>query len=135
MNAEPRPVAAADSVTEPWWEATRSSRLVVQRCETCGHRQHYPRALCTACASTSLTFVEAQGTGSVYSYSIVHRSPHPAFEPPYAVALVRLDEGPLLLSNITGCALEDVRCDMRVRVAWEPLADGRRLPVFEPTGE
>jgi uncharacterized OB-fold protein len=132
-----RPVAAADGVTEPWWDATRSRRLVVQRCDACGHHQHYPRALCTACSSTSLSFVEARGTGSVYSYTVVHRSPHPAFTPPYVVALVRLDEGPVLLTNITGCAPEDVRCDMRVRVAWEPpLEDGRRVPVFTPsTGE
>lgn len=132
--SEPRPVSPTDHVTEPWWDATRERRLVVQRCASCGHHQHYPRALCTECASTDLTFVPASGNGTVYSCTVVHRSPHPAFEPPYTVALVRLEEGPVLLTNVTGCAPDEVRCDMPVSVTWEDLPDGRRLPVFRPRG-
>jgi hypothetical protein len=131
MN-ETRPAAAPDSVTQPWWDATRSGRLLVQRCATCGSHQHYPRSICTTCGSTNLTHVETAGRGTVYSYTIVRRAPHPFFEPPYVVALVRLDEGPVLLTNIVGCAREDVRCDMPVVVRWDDLPDGRRLPVFAP---
>ena len=129
-----RPVAAPDATTQPWWDATRESRFVIQACAACGHRQHYPRAICTACGSTDLGFPEASGRGSVYSFTVVHRGPSPAFEPPYVVALVRLEEGPVLLTTVTGCMPGDVRCDMPVRVAWEDLADGRRLPVFVPDG-
>ena len=129
---EPKPVAAPDTVTAPWWEATAERRLTVQRCETCEHHQHYPRALCTACGSTELGFVDASGRGTVYSHTTVRRAPHEAFEPPYVVALVRLEEGPMLLTNIVGCVPADVRCDMAVRVSWEDLPDGRKLPLFEP---
>lgn len=127
---EPRPVAAPDHVTQPWWDATREERLLVQRCASCTHHQHYPRNICTACGSTDLGFVEASGRGTIYSHTTVHRAPHPAFTPPYIVALVRLEEGPVILTSIIG----DARCDSPVRVAWEALDDGRKLPVFTAEG-
>ena len=132
--SEARPISPPDSTTQAWWDATKKRTLLVQRCKTCSHMQHYPRALCTACASTDLEDFQASGLGRVYSFTVVHRAPHPAFEPPYVVALVRLDEGPVLMSNITGCPPEDVRCDMLVGVTWEDLPDGRRLPLFMPAG-
>jgi hypothetical protein len=131
--AEPaRPLPLVTPETEPWWEATRAGRLLVQRCEACGHHQHYPRALCTRCHATRLGFVEASGRGTVYSFTVIHRAPAPAFTPPYVVALVRLAEGPVLLTHVVGCPPEAVRCDQPVRLAWEDLPDGRRLPVFTP---
>lgn len=132
--SEPRPIAEPDSLTEPWWEATKQERLLLQRCTSCGNHQHYPRNLCTACSSTDLEYVPSGGRGEVYSFTVIHRSPNPAFDPPYVVALVRLNEGPVLLTNIVGIPPKDVRCDMRVRVVWEPLPDGRKLPVFTPAG-
>jgi hypothetical protein len=131
--SEPRPVPEPDETSAPWWRATREGRLTLQKCGSCGQIQHYPRSICTACGGSSLEFVPASGRGTVYSHSTVHRSPHPAFEPPYVVALVRLDEGPVLLTNIVGCDPSDVRCDQQVRVEWEPLSDGRMLPMFTPT--
>jgi uncharacterized OB-fold protein len=127
--AEARPIANEDATTKPWWDGTREEKLLVQRCNACAHHQHYPRGICTSCGGADLGFVESSGRATVYSYTVVHRAPHPAFAPPYVVALVRLEEGPLLLTNIAGT--NDVRCDMPVRVAWEPLEDGRKLPVFK----
>ena len=131
--SEARPVAPPDAVTAPWWDGTREGRLLVQRCRGCGHHQHYPRNICTACARLGPSLVETNGRGTIYSHTTVHRAPHPAFEPPYVVALVRLDEGPVLLTNIVGVDADDVRCDMPVRLVWEDLPDGRRLPMFTPT--
>lgn len=133
MN-EARPVAPADSQTQAWWDATSERRLLVQRCGSCGHHQHYPRALCTACGSTDLSYVEASGHGTVYSFSVVHRAPHPAFSSPYVVALVRLAEGPVLLTNLVGVSQDAIRCEMPVVLTWEDLPDGRRLPLFTPPG-
>lgn len=133
-GATPRPVAPPDSTTASWWDATRERRLLVQHCAACGNNQHYPRPLCAACGALGPQEIEVSGRGTVWSYTIVHRAPHPAFEPPYVVALVRLAEGPVLLTNITGCAPEDVACDMPVALAWEDLPDGRRLPLFTPQG-
>lgn len=128
--SEPRPIADPDPVTQPWWDATREGRFLVQRCAACGHRQHYPRSICTACGGTDLTYDEASGRGTITSFTTVRRAPHPAFTPPYVVALVRLEEGPVLLTNIVGVAPDDVRCDMPVRLTWEDLPDGRKLPLF-----
>lgn len=129
---EARPISAADDDSQSWWDATAAGRLTVQRCATCGHAQLYPRALCVSCHGADLALSDATGRGTVHSYTIVHRAPHPAFETPYVVALVRLDEGPVVMSNIVECASESVRCDMRVAVAWEALPDGRQLPLFKP---
>lgn len=126
-----RPLPEVMPEAAPWWEATRERRLLVQRCLDCGRHQLYPRAICAACHQTRLEFVAASGEGVVYSHSTLHRAP-PGFEAPYVVAIVRLAEGPRLLTRITGCPPEEVRCDMPVEVGWEPLPDGRHLPVFTP---
>ena len=124
----------ANSETEPWWQATRERRLLLQHCRSCGFHQHYPRYLCTRCAVTDLEFVPALGTGHVYSFTIVNRAPSTEFTAPYVVALVRLAEGPVLLTNVVDCPLDQIWCDMPVEVAWLPLRDGRNLPVFKPAG-
>lgn len=129
----PRPVAQPDAITQPWWDATREGKLMVQRCAACGRHQHYPRNICTSCGRLDPELVETAGRGTVYSHTTVHRAPHPAFTPPYVVVLVRLAEGPVLLANIVGAEPGSVRCDMPVKLMWEDLEDGRRLPVFTPT--
>lgn len=124
MNGPPE---SADSV--PWWAATRERRLLIQRCRTCGNRQHYPRARCLECRDDDLEFVESPGRGTVISFSVVYRSPDPAaFPPPYTVALVRLEEGPVLFTRLV--EIDEPRCDMAVILDWWPLEDGRNLPVF-----
>lgn len=129
-DAEQLPEVNAD--TEAWWSATRERRLVIQRCRANGHLQHYPRSVCVTCGSTDLDFVDALGTGTVYSHTAVHRAPAAGVSVPYVVALVRLAEGPVVLSNIVECPPDDVRCDMPVEVSWRALSDGRHLPVFRP---
>jgi uncharacterized OB-fold protein len=131
----PRPITDADSITEEWWQATREARLVLQTCRECNNFQHYPKAVCTNCGSTELEYAKASGRGEVYSFTVIYRAPDPAFDPPYVVGLIRLSEGPVLLSNIVGVKPEEVRCDMTVEVAWEDLPDGRKLPVFTVPAE
>lgn len=132
MTSELRP-PELDADARAWWDATRARRLLIQRCDACGHLQHYPRMLCVACGRTALSFVEAAGTGAVRSFTVVHRAPSASFSAPYIVALVRLSEGTQLLTRIVDCEQTEVRCDMPVEVRWERLDDGRHLPVFAPT--
>jgi uncharacterized OB-fold protein len=127
----PEPPTTAD--TKAWWDHTRERQLTVQSCRRCGTAQLYPRYLCTTCGSTDLELVTASGRATVYSRTVVAKSPRPeCFVAPYVVALVRLDEGPLLLTNIVGDGAIDVACDDRVTVTWDPLPDGRQLPLFCP---
>jgi uncharacterized OB-fold protein len=117
--------------TQGWWDATREQRLTVQRCGACGHAQLYPRVLCIACHGTDLWLEDAAGVGEVLSFSVVHRSPDPErYRPPYTVGLVRLAEGPVMTAVLVARDPDDWRCDMPVRVVWEPLGDGRYIPLF-----
>ncbi len=110
-----------------WFEAAGEQRLLVQRCADCDGAQHYPRALCTVCGGTNLTFVESNGSGQVVSWTTVHRSPDPdRFPVPYTLAIVELDEGVRCLSRLDAA---EPRCDARVSLAWDTI-DGRQLPTF-----
>ena len=124
-----------DEATQVWWDATREQRLLVQEC-ACGHTQHPPRTLCTACGSTErLSHRNAAGTGVVDACTVVMRAASPEHEPPYVVARVRLPEGVILISNIETDDPHSVAIGDRVQLAWRTLDDGRALPVFRPTPE
>jgi uncharacterized OB-fold protein len=123
--------AGPDEVSQPWWDATRKRRLVIQRCQDCGHWQHYPRALCTGCGGMALTFEPASGRGVVDTATTVMRTVHPELPAPYVVARVRLAEGPLLLTHLIDAGQDAAGLiGRRVAVDWAPLPDGRNLPVF-----
>lgn len=115
-----------------WWAGTERRQLLVQRCRSCGAAQHYPRALCVTCGSGDVGFEAASGRATLYSYTTVWRAPHPELKVPYVVALVRLAEGPLLLTRVEGAGEASLACDDALRLDWAPLADGRALPVFVP---
>jgi uncharacterized protein len=119
-------------VTEPFWAATRRGRLLLQWCTACARPIWYPREVCPRCLSTTLEWRESQGRGVVYACTVEHKAQTRALEAPYVVALVELDEGVRMLSNVVGCPPDQVAVGDRVGVTWEPLSDGRRLPLFEP---
>ena len=121
-------------LTVPFWEATRAKRLLVQWCVDCQTAVFYPRADCPSCFSTRLEWRESPGVGTVYSVTIEHKPQNPrmAAMAPYTVALVDLDEGVRVLSNVVNAAPDDVAVGMRVGVTWEELSDGRNLPLFQP---
>lgn len=121
-------------VTGPFWAATRDRRLVLQWCRTCERPIHFPRDACSRCLDDELEFRPSPGVGTVYAVSVMPKPANPmmAGREPYAVALVELDEGVRLMSNIVGIDPGAVRVGMAVRVTWERLSDGRHLPQFEP---
>jgi uncharacterized OB-fold protein len=133
MSVE-RPSPAPDSVTEPYWSAAREHRLVMPRCQDCAKHHFYPHTLCPFCASPRLEWAQVSGSGTLYSFTIVNRAPSPAFAPevPYVVAIVELDEGPHMMSNLVGCAPEQVKVGLRLKVAFREIGDSATLPVFEP---
>jgi uncharacterized OB-fold protein len=119
-------------VAEPFWDATRGGRLLLQWCTACARPVWYPREVCPRCLGSTLEWRESQGRGVVYACTVEHKAQMRALEAPYVVALVELDEGVRLLSNVVGRPPERVAVGDRVRVTWETLSDGRRLPLFEP---
>ncbi len=133
-----RPVPPTSELTQPYWDAARRGQMVVQRCEACEHRPFPPRGTCPSCGASSLSWSPVSGRATVYSYTVAHRPPHPAFaaQVPLVVAIVELEEGPRLFTNIVGCDPADVEVGMAVEATTEPIDDTDMvLPVFTPTNE
>lgn len=135
----PAPVRLEPPVTpvsQPFWEATRDRRLLVQWCTDCDRPIFYPREVCPSCLGTDLEWRPSAGTGTVYAVSVQHRPANPtmADRVPYVVALIDLDDGIRLLSNVVGCDPGEVAIGQPVEVTWELLSDGRHLPQFQPRG-
>jgi uncharacterized protein len=120
-----------DALTVPFWRAAAEHLLIVQRCSDCGHHQLYPRPFCTACRSDAVEWVPAAGTGTVYTLTTVHVEIAPDMKPPYVVAVVELDEGPRLTTNLTDAEL---RIGDRVTVGWRERAGAPPFPVFGRAG-
>ena len=121
-------------LTAPYWKAAREGRLVVQECRSCGGLAHPPLPACPCCHGSDLGWRQVSGDGTVYSYTVVRHPTHVAFADrvPYVIALVELAEGPWLVTGITGCAPDEVRAGMRVRVTFRPVTGEVTLPYFEP---
>jgi uncharacterized OB-fold protein len=121
--------------TAPFWLATKERRLTYQKCEDCGAVVWHPRAHCPSCVGGRLAWHDSAGRGVVYSFSVIRQSYHPFFRArvPFAVAWIDLDEGPRVLSNLTGVAdpTRDVKIGMRVAVEWEPHEE-LAIPLFRP---
>lgn len=124
-------------LTTPWWDAARRGELHLQRCTRCAAWQFPPRAHCAPCGGRDVAWTAVSGRGSVYSFTVAHRPPHPVFagQDPLVVAIIELAEGPRLVSNVVGCDPAAVHVDMPVQVAFEPIDDSDvALPVFRPLG-
>ena len=128
------PLPRAWSLTQPHWDGCKRGELMVQRCEDCGRHVFIPQYACTSCLSEHLEWVPSSGRGTVYSYTTVHRPQQPAFETPYVCAIVELDEGWHMLTNLVGLEPDDVRIGMRVEVAFHAVSDEVTLPYFRPAG-
>ncbi len=125
--------------TRPYWEGTLVEELRIQRCKACGLRQLPGGPCCTTCLSQDLSWERAAGTGTVFSFTVVRHAFHPSFaaDVPYVVADVALDEGPIVTSNVTGCAPDDVSIGMVVEVWFDAQSEDAfhtplRLPKFRP---
>ena len=132
-GAKPRPAPIPDAESAPFWAGTVEGQLLVQECSMCGQRQLYGRSLCTNCHSSALSWIESAGKGTIYSRTIIHQNPNRSFKHmiPFVVALVDLDEGPRLMTNIVGAPPEAVEIGARVRVKFEPVSDAAAVPLFE----
>lgn len=129
-----KPVPIPTRETQPYWNGCKKHELHIQRCAACGHSQFYPRLYCTRCMSDRVEWVKAVGQGKVLSFTIVYRPVTQAFaaDVPYVVALITLAEGPQMMSNIVGCAPENVRIGMPVEVTFEDWTEEISVPKFKP---
>lgn len=130
--AKPLPIATLES--KPFWEGCRRHELLLQRCDHCRSFWFPPSLLCPECWGTAWQWVKTGGAGTVYSFVVFHRVYHPGWADavPYVVAVVELDEGPRLTSNIRNCDPAAVYCGMPVAVVFEDVTSTTTLPKFCP---
>jgi uncharacterized OB-fold protein len=153
-----RPIPRVTPELAPFFEAARRGQLVVQKCESCGTLRFPPHPLCSRCLSAEASWKPVSGRGEVYSFNVMqmtsvgnishqqisrhqpriskigHQVYHPAFAPeiPYAVVLIKLQEGAKMLANLVGIKPSEIKCGMPVEVVFERLSDEVTLPKFRP---
>jgi uncharacterized OB-fold protein len=131
----PKPIPYPNAETEVFWEKANQDELWIQRCRSCGKPYFYPRFFCPNCFSKDVEWFQASGKGKLHTYMINHRPP-PSFEAeaPYAIAVVELDEGVRMMTNIHGIenTPENLVLDMPLEVVFEEVAPGRKVPYWQP---
>jgi len=125
---------APEPETEAFWDAARERRLLVKRCADCGEAHFYPRPFCPRCWSENVTWEEASGHATLYTWSTVHVNDLPPFPErvPYVAAIVELAEGPRMMTNVVDCDAEQLAVGMALEVRYRDLDDEFSIPVFAP---
>lgn len=120
--------------TQPFWDAVQQRKLLMPTCVSCGTVTFPPTVACPHCAGKDFSWTELSGHGTVYSFTVYHRLYHPAFKEklPYVVAVIALEEGPRIISNVVGIPVDEVRCELPVTVTYEEVRDGYVIPKFVP---
>jgi uncharacterized protein len=132
--SRPKPLPVVTEESRPFWEGCRQGKLLLQYCTQCQQYQFYPRLYCMHCNSNALSWVEASERGVIYSYTTIHQNKSPEFinDTPYNVAIVQLEEGPRLMSNIVDIVPTELRVDLPVTVVFDQVTESINLPRFRP---
>jgi uncharacterized OB-fold protein len=128
------PVPDGEAHYGEFFEAAARGRLLVQSCPSCGHRQFYPRALCTACGADP-DWLECAGTGTVHTFTVVRQYGGRPFadQLPYVLAMVDLPEGVRMFGTVTDVDVDAVTIGMPVTAYAREFEDGRALVYWRPT--
>lgn len=127
------PVPDVDSVNRLYFEGTAAGELRVRKCNSCGTLFRFAHAWCPDCWSQDLDFVVSSGLGKVETFTVVHQAPYESFEDriPYVIALIELEEGVRMMSNVIDCQPQDVHIGMNVQAVFEQRGPVS-LPMFSP---
>ena len=133
MSEYTRPISQADDESREFYDGARRHELMLMRCTACGAWRLPSRPRCPDCWSTETAWAKASGHGTLYSFGIMHQK-FPGFseEGPYNYALVELEEGPRIVTNIVGAADGELRCDMPVIAVFDDVAEDATLVRFTP---
>jgi uncharacterized OB-fold protein len=121
-------------VNRPFWDGCRRGELLLQRCAHCARLRYPASQVCPDCLGAEAQWQPMSGRGTVFSFVVFHRAYHRAWEGkvPYNVALIELDEGPIMLSNVVGVDNAKLAVGLPVAVAFEAVDDDLTIPVFKP---
>ncbi len=129
-----KPAPAVTPQMAPFFAAALRGELMVQQCADCGASRFPAREICPGCLSRAARWIKVSGRGEVLSFNVMHQVYHPGFaaEVPYAVVMIKLEEGPAMVSNLIGVKPHEIRCGMPVEVVFERVNDQVALPKFRP---
>lgn len=133
MASYKKPLPIINEDTAPYWQYCKNHELRMQKCTECDHIRFPASILCPACHSMCAEWLKLSGRGTIYSYIVFRQAYHPAYqdEIPYVVAIIQLDEGPRMESNIIGAGLNEIKIGMTVNVFFEDVSDEISLPKFK----
>lgn len=128
-----RPVPVPDGSSAKYWAAAAAGEMLLQACRSCGAYQFYPRLACRECGGVP-EWRKASGRGIVHTFTVIHQNGSRAFRErvPYVVAMVELEEGPRMMSNVVDCLPEEVHIGMPVVVCFVTVEEGVAIPQFRP---
>ena len=133
-NTPARPLPELRNAGAEYWRAASKGTLTVPVCRACGQTFWHPRPCCPHCGSEDVNWRRSRGKGVIHTFTVVRQSSDAFFKSkvPYVVAMVLLDDGPMLMSNLVECDVDAVKIGMRVAVIFEPATDDISVPIFKP---
>lgn len=131
-----KPLPTISGESKPYWDACRQGQLVIQKCDSCNEFQFYPRGICANCWSNDIKWYKASGKGTVWSFTVTYQNRTPGFaeDVPYILALVELEEGVRMFTNILECDPKEAKIGMPVEVTFVRANDQITIPYFKPAG-
>ncbi|MBI9074964.1 MAG: Zn-ribbon domain-containing OB-fold protein [Desulfatibacillum sp.] len=129
-----KPLPLITSLSKVFYDGCKENKLLYQQCKDCGEVIFFPKIVCPGCMGENLEWKESAGKGKIFSFTVAYDYAPPEFagDTPYALAVVNLDEGFSLLTNIVNCDFEKISCDMPVEVMFDPVTPEISLPKFRP---
>lgn len=127
-----KPLPTLTDENRPFWDACREGRLRMQCCGACGHLRYPISPFCPRCLGSAFDWRELSGRGTVFSFVVFHQAYHPGFKGdlPYNVALIQLEEGPRMYSNVVGTPNDQVRIGDAVEAVFDPVTPEISIPRF-----
>ena len=135
MSDYQKPLPLITPVSKVFYDGCKEHKLLFQQCADCGEVVFFPKILCTGCMSRNLEWKESQGRGKIHTFTVTYDYAPPEFmaDVPYALAIIELDEGFTMMSNIVECDFDKLACNMPVEVVFDPVTPEITLPKFRPT--
>ncbi len=134
MSDYKKPLPLITGLSKVFWDGCKENKLLYQKCRDCGRVNFFPKMVCANCMSRNLEWKESKGKGKIYTFTVTYDAAPPEFmsSVPFALAVINLDEGFSILSNIVDCDYEKLTCDMPVEVVFDPVTTEVTLPKFKP---
>jgi uncharacterized protein len=136
MSDYVKPLPKPDGTTQEFWDSVKAHQMRIQKCNDTGKYFFYPRGMSPFTLSDNVSWEPVSGRGVLHAFTIVHQNRAPGFadEVPYVVAMVELDEGPRMMTNLIDVVAdpEHVRIGMPVEVVYEDVTDDVTIPKFRP---